>query len=89
MTSDHRYPCPCCGFFTLSQPPPGTYGLCPVCYWEDDLVQFENPDYEGGANAESLNMARSNFARFGASSMAAVDVVRPPTEDEREPSATQ
>lgn len=78
-----RYPCPCCGFLTFTRPPPGTYDLCPVCYWEDDQIQFEDPDYEGGANEESLNAARANFARYGASSRSAQDVVRPPREDER------
>ncbi|MCS6814521.1 MAG: CPCC family cysteine-rich protein, partial [Cyanobacteria bacterium] len=29
------YPCPCCGYLVLSQPPPGTYLVCPICFWED------------------------------------------------------
>jgi len=56
-----KYACPCCGFLTLSNEPPGTYGLCPVCFWEDDGVQFQNPNYAGGANRDSLNTARANF----------------------------
>ena len=77
-----RFPCPCCGYLTLREEPPGTYALCPVCYWEDDGVQFDDPDYEGGANAESLNTARRNFRDFGAASRDYLDVVRPPSDEE-------
>lgn len=61
----------------------GSYELCPVCYWEDDGVQFSDPDYEGGANAESLNQARANFRKLGASSPSAASHVRPPLPEER------
>jgi Cysteine-rich CPCC len=44
------YPCPCCGYRTLPQEAGGTYALCPICFWEDDGVQLDDPDYEGGAN---------------------------------------
>jgi len=39
-----RYPCPCCGYRTLISPPPGTYDICEVCFWEDDAGQFEYPE---------------------------------------------
>ena len=61
-----RFACPCCGYRTLPQEPPGTYELCPVCFWEDDQVQFRDPDYTGGANQPSLRQAKANFASFGA-----------------------
>lgn len=56
-----KYPCPCCGFYTLDNEPPGAYQICLVCWWEDDNVQFHDPDYRGGANRESLNEARAAF----------------------------
>ena len=56
-----RYDCPCCDRPTLAEPPPGTYEICDVCGWEDDSVQFGDPDYEGGANRESLRQARAAF----------------------------
>jgi hypothetical protein len=77
-----RYPCPCCGYLTLTTEPPGSYELCPVCYWEDDGIQFEDPTYEGGANKESLNAARANFRTFGASSRSALSHVRRPLAEE-------
>jgi hypothetical protein len=82
---DIRYPCPCCAFLTLSSPPPGSYGLCPVCYWEDDPIQFDNPDLAGGANLESLRQAQSNMREFGASSRNSLRSVRPPHPEEIAP----
>lgn len=73
-----RFPCPCCGFRTLDSEPPGTYGLCPVCWWEDDQVQFNDPEFQGGANGVSLRQARGNFARFGAIDQHSLPFVRAP-----------
>jgi hypothetical protein len=32
-----------------------------MCGWEDDPVQFDDPDYRGGANADSLREHRMAF----------------------------
>ena len=77
-----KYPCPCCGFVTLEEEPPGTFLVCPVCYWEDDNVQFADPSYRGGANEESLREAQQNFRAFGASSRRSVTSVRSPLPEE-------
>ena len=42
-------------------PEEGSYEICPVCTWEDDPIQTEEPDYKGGANVMSLNEAREAF----------------------------
>jgi hypothetical protein len=76
------YPCPCCEYLTLSEEPSGSFEICPVCGWEDDDVQYDNPNMEGGANSVSLNQAKSNFKRIGAIDEAAVKNVRPPKPDE-------
>lgn len=47
------YPCVCCGYRTLSEPP-GSYEICAVCGWEDDAVQLRYPEYVGGANGTCL-----------------------------------
>jgi hypothetical protein len=78
-----RWPCPCCANRTLPQAPPGSYELCPVCFWEDDPVQFDDPDYEGGANVVSLIVARRNFQEFGASEQRFISNVRPPMPEEK------
>ncbi len=54
------YPCPCCGFLTIDDPP-GSYEICGVCGWEEDPVQAANPCTGGGANPESLSEAQDNF----------------------------
>jgi Cysteine-rich CPCC len=76
------YPCPCCGFLTLDQRPPGTFLICPVCFWEDDNVQAEDPEYSRGANAVSLQQARENFRQFGAVEARFSGSVRSPRPDE-------
>lgn len=47
--------CPCCGYKTLDDA--SIYDICDICFWEDDIIQFNNPDYEGGANIISLRQA--------------------------------
>jgi len=60
------HPCPCCGFETLEEAPPGTFDICEVCGWEDDNVQFHDPDYRGGANAESLRQHQNRWMSLNA-----------------------
>lgn len=74
--------CSCCGCRTLADLSPGSYEICPVCFWEDDLVQSEDPAFSGGANRVSLNEARSNYLSFGACERASVKHVRPPEPSE-------
>lgn len=76
------YPCPCCGFLTLSEPPPGTFEICPVCCWEDDDVQFDDLFFRGGANDMSLSEARDSFTVIGAKSEEYVNTARKPLLDE-------
>lgn len=60
------YPCPCCGY-RVYEAPPGSYDICPICFWEDDIVQIAFPDGGGGANALSLIQSQQNYDSFGAS----------------------
>ena len=60
-----QYRCPCCSYFTFRERPTETYDICPVSFWEDDPIQFNDPEYAGGANDPSLNQARQNFLDFG------------------------
>jgi hypothetical protein len=78
-----RFACPCCGFLTLGQKPPGTYAICEVCFWEDDGVQFRDPDYKGGANKVSLSEGRENFKTEAVSESRFKSKVRSPRPEER------
>lgn len=62
--------------------PPQHFDRCEVCFWTDNAMQFDDPDYRGGANPVSLNEARANFRKFGAFSEECIGKTRKPTEDE-------
>lgn len=58
------------------------YELCPVCFWEDDPHQAEDPTSSDGANGVSLTEARSTYLRIGAMDAVFLTKVRVPTVDE-------
>ncbi len=76
-----RFPCPCCGRLVFDGSP-GSYEICPVCFWEDDLVQLRWPSFEGGANRLSLVECQRNFQDFGAKESRVLKHVRPARESE-------
>jgi hypothetical protein len=78
----YRRACPCCGYRTLCDLFPGSYEICPVCFWEDDLVQFEDPNQGCGANHVSLMQARKKYVVFGACEKEALPHVRRPLASE-------
>jgi hypothetical protein len=51
--------CACCGFPTL--PTGSIFEICPLCGWQDDGVQNDDPNYWGGANELSLNDYRNQW----------------------------
>lgn len=59
MMTSINYKCPCCGQKTLDSE--HMFDICSVCGWEDDNVQFRNPDFFGGANFFSLNEYKRVF----------------------------
>lgn len=75
------YPCPCCGHLVFDEPP-GSFQICPVCYWEDDIVQLADPSYRGGANQASLAEAQRSYARHGWCEDRVAPFVRPPSQEE-------
>lgn len=75
-----RYRCYCCGYYTLSD---DSDDICSVCWWQDDIVQREDPDYGGGPNhGISLNEAKRNYKIFGAIGKEYVLEVRKPLPEE-------
>lgn len=75
------YPCPCCGHLTFAEPP-GSYDICPVCFWEDDAVQLRWPTYTGGANGPDLIESQRTFAELGAMEHRFTGLVREASADE-------
>jgi hypothetical protein len=65
---------------------PGSFEICPICFWEDDIVQLGFPDLAGGANKCSLIEGQRNFALFGACEARLKEHVRVPLDsDVRDP----
>jgi hypothetical protein len=58
---DVAYPCVCCGYRTLAEPP-GSHEICPVCGWEDDVHQLRWPYRSGGADKVALIDAQKTLA---------------------------
>lgn len=48
-----KFPCPSCGFLVFKEGL-GSYDICPICEWEDDVVQQQFPGSKIGANKRSL-----------------------------------
>ena len=79
---ERTFPCHCCAFWTLTDPAPGSYEVCPVCFWEDDPVQNSHLSFQGGANNVCLNVARQNYIELGACEARFLEAIRPPTTKE-------
>ena len=41
-----------------------SYEICPVCFWENDNVQYNEPDFGGGANNLSLNDYKTRWNKL-------------------------
>lgn len=75
------HPCPCCGYLVFAEAP-GSYEICPICCWEDDLLQLRFPGRAGGANKVSLIDAQRNYLTFGAVERRLLEHTRLPGEAE-------
>ena len=53
--------CACCGSLEVPAGEEGLYYICNKCGWENDEIQRNKPDYEGGANKMSLNQAKKAY----------------------------
>ena len=80
-----RYTCSCCGYLVFESP--GCYEICPICFWEDDIVQSADPWFAGGANKPNLVDAQKCFLQYGAMEERFVSNVRKPiASDRKDPS---
>ncbi|AMM22498.1 hypothetical protein AX769_16605 [Frondihabitans sp. PAMC 28766] len=61
---------------------PGSYAICPICFWEDDAAQLADPVNGGGANRVSLVEAQANYWAHGTSEPRLAQFVRQPTGDD-------
>lgn len=77
-----KYTCPCCGYKTLDEP--CSWEICCICGWEDDPIQSEDVDVDGGANVPSLRQAQKNFKKFGVCEEWMISCAIKPEEYEKE-----
>ena len=56
---------PCCGHIVFDNGP-RSYEICPVCFWQDDIVQVLRPNLGGGENRPSSIDSQKNVSRLGA-----------------------
>ena len=59
MNETQYYFYPCCKSPSLASV--HEFEICSICGWEDDNVQFQDPNFSGGANDLSLNEYRRIF----------------------------
>ena len=77
--------CPCCGnYYVVADFYDERYigEICPICYWQYDVVGQEKETIAIGPNKVSLIEARENYKNFGASEARFIENVRKPTMDE-------
>ena len=51
--------CPVCNGYEFEED--NDFDVCEICGWENDGVQFDDPNYRGGANRLSLNEAKAEW----------------------------
>lgn len=78
--NEERHTCPCCGYRTLETR--YDWEICPVCFWEDDVVETPNSNPYSSCNRMRLSVAQQNFLSFGACERTMIPNVRKPKPDE-------
>lgn len=54
--------CPVCNKYEFKDV--SCYDICSFCGWEDDGVQLNDPDFDGGANELSLNQYKEQYRQI-------------------------
>ena len=78
--NNKKYPCPCCGYLVFDQAP-GSFDICPICYWEDEAMQLRYPN-EIGANRLTLIESQTNFESLGYGDLRNKNLVRKPSKED-------
>ena len=75
--------CPCCGNYSIEdRGEEVVVDICPICFWQFDIVGHEKETISIGPNKVSLIEARENYKDFGASEARFIEYVRKPESDE-------
>ena len=82
MRKNNKLKCPCCECYTVDSEDEVIVDICPVCFWQYDVVAQENPSISIGANKISLNEAKENYKKIGVCKIEFKQHVREPFEEE-------
>lgn len=74
--------CPCCGNYTIDGEDEVIVDICPVCFWQYDVVGQEYNESIIGPNKVSLNEAKKNYKKTRVSDLKFKNGVRKPMEEE-------
>ena len=69
------FQCPCCVSFTLDAR--HDWDICPVCFWEDDVLETDPLNPSPSNHGLTLAEARANFRLIGACEPAMLEHVCP------------
>jgi len=78
-STTEKFSCPCCGHLTISGPTPGSWEVCPVCFWEDSIG---SEDSWGAGGEDDLMLAQRAYLKMGASHADWLGKVRAPLPEE-------
>lgn len=76
-----KHPCPACGYYVFSELD-NQAEICPICGWQNDLIDLQEMYQPMGPNKVSLEVAQRSFATIGAVEQRFVDKVRKPNEED-------
>jgi Cysteine-rich CPCC len=73
--------CPICGYLTIENR--CDWDICPVCFWEDDVLVVGDKDASSSANGGMfISTAQANYMLYGYSDPKHQAHVRPPNSQE-------
>ncbi|MEM8864440.1 MAG: CPCC family cysteine-rich protein [Planctomycetota bacterium] len=77
----NEYSCYVCGYYTLESR--CDWDVCPICFWEDDILADDGLYEHSPANHMTIAEAKKNYIALGAVSQEYVSKVRKPVARER------
>lgn len=83
MEKNKKYTCPVCGYKVFTKTA-GSFEICPICFWQDDVVDLQEMYKPMGPNKVSLEQAQKNYKEFGASEKRLLEHVRQPIGEEKD-----
>lgn len=79
-----EFSCPCCGYYTFPVDKSEAIAyICPVCFWENDVFTKSDDEPSDENRGMTLNEAREEYRRIGATREEFLKYVREPYPEEK------